>query len=63
MRSQSVRGLRPSPHHRGKGPRTVRMGRLPKLSPTRRAHAMEMRRAGKSLQEIDDVLGVSHMTV
>jgi DNA invertase Pin-like site-specific DNA recombinase len=30
----------------------VRMGRRPSLSPTRRAHAREMREAGKSLQEI-----------
>jgi DNA invertase Pin-like site-specific DNA recombinase len=41
----------------------VRMGRRPSLSPTQRAHAREMRGAGKSLQEIGDVLGVSHMTV
>jgi DNA invertase Pin-like site-specific DNA recombinase len=41
----------------------VRRGRRPKLSPTQRAHAREMRKAGKSLQEIGDVLGVSHMTV
>jgi len=41
----------------------VRMGRRLKLSPTQRAHAIEMRRAGRSLQEIGDVLGVSHMTV
>jgi DNA invertase Pin-like site-specific DNA recombinase len=41
----------------------VRMGRRPKLSPPQRAHAIELREAGKSLQEIGDVLGVSHMTV
>jgi putative DNA-invertase from lambdoid prophage Rac len=41
----------------------VRMGRRPKLTPTQRAHAIEMRGAGKSLQEIGDVLGVSHMTI
>jgi DNA invertase Pin-like site-specific DNA recombinase len=40
-----------------------RHGRRPSLSPTQRAHAREMREAGKSLQEIGDVLGVSHMTV
>jgi hypothetical protein len=34
----------------------VRMG----LSPTQRAHALAMREAGKSLQAIGDVLGVSH---
>jgi DNA invertase Pin-like site-specific DNA recombinase len=41
----------------------VRMGRRPSLSPTQRQHAVEMRQAGKSLQQIGDVLGVSHMTV
>jgi Helix-turn-helix domain len=41
----------------------VRMGRRPKLTPTQRQHAKELREAGKSLQEIGDVLGVSHMTV
>jgi DNA invertase Pin-like site-specific DNA recombinase len=41
----------------------VRMGRRPKLTPTERRHAVEMRRAGRSLQQIGDVLGVSHMTV
>jgi hypothetical protein len=41
----------------------VRMGRRPKLNPTQDAHAREMRGAGKSVQEIGDVLGVSHMTV
>jgi DNA invertase Pin-like site-specific DNA recombinase len=41
----------------------VRMGRKPSLSHTQRHHAMEMRSAGKSLQQIGDVLGVSHMTV
>ena len=41
----------------------VRMGRKPSLSPTQCAHAVEMREAEKSLQEIGDVLGVSHMTV
>jgi DNA invertase Pin-like site-specific DNA recombinase len=41
----------------------VRMGRRPKLSPPQRQHAMELREAGKSLQEIGDVLGVSHMTI
>ena len=41
----------------------VRMGRRPSLSPTQRQHAREMREAGKSLQEIGDVLGVSHITV
>jgi DNA invertase Pin-like site-specific DNA recombinase len=41
----------------------VRMGRRPSLSPTQRQHAIELRDAGKSLQEIGDVLGVSHMTV
>jgi len=41
----------------------VRIGRRSSLSPTRRAHAIEMRQAGKSLQEIGDVLGMSHMAV
>jgi DNA invertase Pin-like site-specific DNA recombinase len=41
----------------------VRMGRKPSLSHTQRHHAIEMRQSGKSLQQIGDVLGVSHMTV
>jgi DNA invertase Pin-like site-specific DNA recombinase len=41
----------------------VRMGRRPKLTPTQRQHAAEMREAGRSLREVRDVLGVSHMTV
>jgi DNA invertase Pin-like site-specific DNA recombinase len=42
---------------------SVKMGRRPKLSSMQRQHPVELREAGKSLQEIGEVLGVSHMTV
>ena len=41
----------------------MRTGLRPKLTPTQRVHVVEMRGAGKSLQEIGDMLGVSHMTI